>query len=95
MDPKVLVDPVDLDPLRVKRKTLEAVLLQCQRALELINATSNSTSNSSASADVNDDDCDGDVEATASADPDADEVFPFLVLGFRLRWNFYFSFLPI
>uniref|UniRef100_I1JV37 Uncharacterized protein n=1 Tax=Glycine max TaxID=3847 RepID=I1JV37_SOYBN len=58
----------DPDPLRVKRKTLEAVLLQCQRALELINATS------STAADVDEEDCEIEGEATASADPDADEL---------------------
>ncbi|TKY74463.1 general transcription factor IIH subunit 3 [Spatholobus suberectus] len=69
MDPKGSVDP---DPLRLKRKTLEAVLLQCQRALELINVTSTSTS--AASAEVDEEDCEGEGETTASADPDADEL---------------------
>ncbi|KAG4389433.1 hypothetical protein GLYMA_06G094100v4 [Glycine max] len=63
----------DPDPLRVKRKTLEAVLLQCQRALESINATS-ATASSSASTYVDEEDYDGEGEATASADPDADEL---------------------
>lgn len=67
----------DPDPLRVKRKTLEAVLLQCQRALESINATS-ATASSSASTYVDEEDYDGEGEATASADPDADEVIQFL-----------------
>ncbi|CAJ1973995.1 unnamed protein product [Sphenostylis stenocarpa] len=67
---------VDLDPHRVKRKTLEAVLLQCQRALELINAASPS---SPVSAQVEEEDCEaeGQGDATAStavADPDADEL---------------------
>lgn len=76
----------DPDPLRVKRKTLEAVLLQCQRALELINATS------STAADVDEEDCEIEGEATASADPDADEVtlFLFPFLGFPLVRNFNF-----
>ncbi|MCI22145.1 hypothetical protein A2U01_0043321, partial [Trifolium medium] len=30
----------DPNPVRVKRKTLQTVLEQCQRALELINASS-------------------------------------------------------
>ena len=67
----------DPDPLRVKRKTLEAVLLQCQRALESINATS-ATASSSASTYVDEEDYAGEGEATASADPDADEVIQFL-----------------
>ncbi|KAG5048654.1 hypothetical protein JHK85_009757 [Glycine max] len=66
-NPKASVES-DPDPLRVKRKTLEAVLLQCQRALELINATS------STAADVDEEDSEVEGEATASADPDADEL---------------------
>ncbi|WVZ20559.1 hypothetical protein V8G54_007881 [Vigna mungo] len=71
MDLKASADP-DPDPLRVKRKTLEAVLLQCQRALELINAASPS---SSASAEVEEEDCvaDSEAEAIASTDPLADQ----------------------
>ncbi|XP_027354804.1 uncharacterized protein LOC113864834 isoform X2 [Abrus precatorius] len=73
MDPEALLGPdpnVDRDPLRVKRKTLEAVLLQCQRALELINATSATTASTSPSADVEYEE----GEATASVDPDADKL---------------------
>ncbi|XP_061372071.1 uncharacterized protein LOC133314593 isoform X1 [Gastrolobium bilobum] len=68
MDPKPLVDSdPDLDPLRVKRKTLEAVLLQCQRALELINTTD--------SADVDEDDCDVETSTSSSTpDPETDEL---------------------
>jgi len=93
MDLKASVGP-DPDPLRVKRKTIEAVLLQCQRALELINATSPSASVSasvSASAEVEEEDCetDGEAEATASTDPHADQVVPLSLLGFRFVRNFY------
>ncbi|XP_017419966.1 uncharacterized protein LOC124834244 isoform X2 [Vigna umbellata] len=72
MDLKASADP-DPDPLRVKRKTLEAVLLQCQRALELINAASPS---SSASAEVEEEDClaDSEAEAIASTDPLDDQL---------------------
>ncbi|XP_022636468.1 uncharacterized protein LOC106759720 isoform X4 [Vigna radiata var. radiata] len=72
MDLKASADP-DPDPLRVKRKTLEAVLLQCQRALELINAASPS---SSASSEVEEEDCvaDSEAEAIASTDPLADQL---------------------
>ncbi|KAK8465671.1 hypothetical protein PHAVU_009G143600 [Phaseolus vulgaris] len=76
MDLKASVGPdPDPDPLRVKRKTIEAVLLQCQRALELINATSPSAS-VSASAELEEEDCetDGEAEATASTDPHADQL---------------------
>ncbi|KAK7352984.1 hypothetical protein VNO80_18416 [Phaseolus coccineus] len=74
MDLKASVGP-DPDPLRVKRKTIEAVLLQCQRALELINTTSPSSS-ASASAEVKEEDCetDGEAEAIASTDPHADQL---------------------
>ncbi|RDX95116.1 hypothetical protein CR513_22402 [Mucuna pruriens] len=73
MDPKASVEQ-DPEALRVKKKTLEAVLLQCQRALELISDTSTSSSSSgSASPMVDEEDCDGEGEATASPDP-ADEL---------------------
>ncbi|XP_020213923.1 uncharacterized protein LOC109798117 isoform X2 [Cajanus cajan] len=62
MDPQASVDP-----LRVKRKTLEAVLLHCQRALQFIDATS---------SQLPQEDCDADTDAepTASADSDADQL---------------------
>ncbi|XP_027905161.1 uncharacterized protein LOC114164625 isoform X2 [Vigna unguiculata] len=71
MDLKASVGP-DPDPFRVKRKTLEAVLLQCQRALELIDAASPSSS----SAEVEEEDCvaDGEAEAIACTDPHADQL---------------------
>lgn len=58
-------DPVD--PVRVKRKTLQAVLEQCQRALELIN---------NASDDDNDDVSGSSDESTPSTrpDPETDQV---------------------
>ncbi|XP_057442467.1 uncharacterized protein LOC130734156 [Lotus japonicus] len=52
-------DPVD--PVRVKRKTLQAVLEQCQRALELIN---------NASDDDNDDVSGSSDDSTPSTRPD-------------------------
>lgn len=93
MDLKASADP-DPDPLRVKRKTLEALLLQCQRALELINAASPS---SSASSEVEEEDCvaDSEAEAIASTDPLADQVVRLSLLGFWFVRNFYFSYLPI
>jgi len=89
MDLKASVGP-DPDPFRVKRKTLEAVLLQCQRALELIDAASPSSS----SAEVEEEDCvaDGEAEAIACTDPHADQVVPLSLLGFRFVRNFYFYF---
>jgi len=65
------------------------VLLQCQRALELINATSSSSA--SASAEVEEEDCeaDGEAEAIASTDPHADQVLPLSLLGFRFIRIFY------
>lgn len=55
----------DPNPVRVKRKTLQAVLEQCQQALELINAS-----------DEDDDVSDSNEEARPSTrpDPEADQV---------------------
>ncbi|KAJ1389352.1 hypothetical protein SESBI_38341 [Sesbania bispinosa] len=59
------MDP-NLDPLRVKRKTLETVLLQCHRALQLIN----SNTNTAAGVEF-EEDFEGEVqEATPPPDPD-------------------------
>ncbi|KAL2340018.1 hypothetical protein Fmac_007958 [Flemingia macrophylla] len=59
----------DVDPIRVKRKTLEAVLLQCQRALEFIDAASTSPPEDS------DAEPDPEPQPTASSpDPDADQL---------------------
>jgi hypothetical protein len=72
----------DPNPVRVKRKTLQTVLEQCQRALELINASSD---------DDEDDVSDSNDEPLPSTrpDPEADQVtlqlsifnFVFLRLG--------------
>jgi len=69
----IIADP---NPVRVKRKTLQTVLEQCQRALELIN---------NASSDDDDDDDENDhvsdsnqqpLPSTPPTDPDADQVNP-------------------
>lgn len=63
----------DLNPVRVKRKTLQTVLEQCQRALELINASSDDDADDD---DENDDVSDSNQQPLPSTppDPEADQL---------------------
>lgn len=65
----IIADP---NPVRVKRKTLQTVLEQCQRALELINASSDDD----ADDDENDDVSDSNQQPLPSTppDPEADQL---------------------
>lgn len=68
----ILSDP---EPVRVKRKTLQAVLEQCQRALELIN-------NASDQDDGDVSDSNDESLPSTPPDPEADQVtltFPVLI----------------
>lgn len=88
------VPKVDSDRVRVKRKTLQAVLEQCQRALELLGTTDDVVDGDDEN-DVIDDaevESQGDNSTSACRDREADEVFnfdfPFLVFFF-LMGTFY------
>lgn len=85
---KIQRENSEKDRVRVKRKTLQAVLEQCQRALELLNTTSG----------PNDDEDDCEVEATMMdegrrlenspsmrADREAEEVFPFVFVSIMFQ----------
>jgi len=65
----IIADP---NPVRVKRKTLQTVLEQCQRALELINDNNASSDDD----DGNDDVSDSNQQPLPSTppDPEADQV---------------------
>ena len=56
---KIQRENSDKDRIRVKRKSLQAVLEQCQRTLELLNSTSD---------DDDDEEDDGEGEAKAAAE---------------------------
>ncbi|XP_049390065.1 uncharacterized protein LOC125854530 [Solanum stenotomum] len=67
------------DRIKVKRKTLEAVLQECQRALELLSTTGSveeDTDESNSSSDVDRDSLDdsGQGSSTPSADVETDEL---------------------
>lgn len=67
------------DRIKVKRKTLEAVLQECQRALELLSTTGSveeDTDESNSSSDVDRDALDGSGQgsSTPSADVETDEL---------------------
>lgn len=66
----IITDP---NPVRVKRKTLQTVLEQCQRALELIN---NASSDDDDDDDENDDVSDSNQQPLPSTppDPEADQL---------------------
>lgn len=66
----IIADP---NPVRVKRKTLQTVLEQCQRALELIN---NASSDDDDDDDENDDVSDSNQQSLPSTppDPEADQL---------------------
>ncbi|AES98222.1 hypothetical protein MtrunA17_Chr5g0427261 [Medicago truncatula] len=66
----IIADP---NPVRVKRKTLQTVLEQCQRALELINASSDDDADDD---DENDDVSDSNQQPLPSTppDPEADQL---------------------
>lgn len=66
----IIADP---NPFRVKRKTLQTVLEQCQRALELINASSDDDADDD---DENDDVSDSNQQPLPSTppDPEADQL---------------------
>lgn len=78
---------VDKDRVRVKRKTLQAVLEQCQRALELLNSTSGVDDDDDSADDVDGENTDGDQSGESSGslqgDREADEVCNFNLLGNR------------
>lgn len=57
------------DRLRVKKKTLQVVLEQCQRALELLNDSNGVDEN-----DVDEDDQLGEGSGSVRGDQEADEV---------------------
>lgn len=69
---------VDKDRVRVKRKTLQAVLEQCQRALELLNSTSGVDDDDDSADDVDGENTDGDQSGESSGslqgDREADEL---------------------
>lgn len=66
------------DRLRVKRKTLEAVLQNCQRALELLG---NADDCGGGNDDGDCSDSDGDAAEGSGRDKETDEVREFCVLG--------------
>ena len=75
------------DRVRVKRKTLEAVLEQCQRALQLLNDASSSSSANSDDERQHDSDSDiptppDDAPRSGSLTPDseADEVIIIIII---------------
>lgn len=84
----ILSDP---EPVRVKRKTLQTVLEQCQRALELINNASDQVSDHDGDvSDSNDDNL-----PSTPPDPEADQVtisFPFLIHANIIDFQFFFCY---
>ncbi|KAL1349551.1 hypothetical protein HN51_026074 [Arachis hypogaea] len=68
---KVQIRNENVDRVRVKRKTLEAVLEQCQRALQLLNDASSSCN--SDDEQQHDSDCDT-PGAITPADPETDQL---------------------
>lgn len=75
------------DRIKVKRKTLEAVLQECQRALELLSTTGSvedddaEESNSSSDVDRDALDYSGQGSSTPSVDTETDEVSITVVFG--------------
>ena len=63
------------DRVRVKRKTLEAVLEQCQRALQLLNDASSSSSSAN-SDDERQHDSDSDIPTPPDAAPRSGSLTP-------------------
>lgn len=80
------VPKVDKDRVRVKRKTLQAVLEQCQRALELLGTTGDVVDEDEEDDSFHgaEEEGDGAGSASPSRDREADEVldFDFPWLGF-------------
>ncbi|KAJ4871273.1 Uncharacterized protein Rs2_47106 [Raphanus sativus] len=67
-------DSVELDSIRVKRKTLQNLLEDCQRALELLNLTD--TAPDSSQEDNNSDSPEREEEEfSSSSDPEADKLY--------------------
>ncbi|CAJ1971686.1 unnamed protein product [Sphenostylis stenocarpa] len=76
------------NPVRVKRKTLEAMLEQCQRALELINA---SDAQNQEQDEEEEEDSDESHPSTCP-DPETDQAITLSFLPFQLR---YLNFLSV
>lgn len=68
------------DRLRVKKKTLQAVLEQCQRALESLNDSDGLDENEGNDVDDDDDDRGGDGSGSVRGDREADEVWGFSMI---------------
>lgn len=69
------------EEIRIRRRTLEAVLEQCHRALELLQK-------SEGDGDLAEEDVEGNCSGSTSADdPEADEVSAGMLLWFLIRFS--------
>lgn len=73
-DSESQVNRVDLESIRVKRKTLQNLLEDCQRALELLNIPENSPGGDDNSDGVGEQSDSPDSEEFSFSDPEADKV---------------------
>ena len=89
------VSKVDMDPVRVKRKTLQAVLEQCQRALEMLGTNSDVVDGDDEDDAVDGDEVEsqGDDSTSACRDREADEVFKFWFPLLSFFFFFFFCYL--
>jgi hypothetical protein len=66
---------VDLESIRVKRKTLQNLLEDCQRAIELLNLTENSPGGDTFQDDNSEQSDSPDSDEFSSSDPEADKFY--------------------
>ncbi|KAJ4899573.1 Uncharacterized protein Rs2_13524 [Raphanus sativus] len=68
-------DSVELDSIRVKRKTLQNLLEDCQRALELLNLTDTAPDSSQEDNNIDSPEREEEEEFSSSSDPEADKLY--------------------